>query len=391
MKVLVPISLLVTFTFSLFAVACTSSKQAPKENADGGVVLATRQIAPSTTAPGQPPLLQRPSPGFGTLPTTEPSHGAEYERALAQGRRATAAKQWQQAIDEFTAALALDPLSSRAAAERGYARLLAGDLEGARADLELARRTSGDSAVLASVLHNLGMLEERAGNDAKASALKAQAKKVRQNVALAKSGKVECPMAKVEALEPQYFATYVEVATAMDQKYPNPSNEEKEHQPNQDEALAQQRLTNTTDPKSRVFIVGSQDSSSGPLHLLVRRQDGKLAVYWEIAPSMGGLCGGKLKTAVTTTNTAHVVVDAEELVRSTCGGDPTVHNCCVTGSHEVRHLIYDLRRDRMVLQLVENLMGAKGGYDAPRVDVFAQDEQVLYIGAGCDDRINFGR
>lgn len=391
MKPLVPSPLLVAVALSLFAVACARSKQAPNEKSDSGLALETRSSAPRSTALEPFPVAQPASPESGTSPVVEPSHGAEYERALSQGRRATAAKQWQRAIAEFTAALAVEPRDSRAAAERGYARLLAEDLEGARADLEQARRAPADSAVLASTLHNLGLLEERAGNGAKASELEAQAKRIRKNAALAKSGKVECPLAEVAVPEPEYFPSMMAIAAAMDQKYPNQSNEVPERQPDKDEAAALQRLTNTKDPESRVFIVGAQDSSNGPLHLLVRRHDGKLAVYWEIAQPMGGLCGGKLKTAVHTTTAAHVIVDAEELMRSNCGGEPTVHNCCVTGSHDVRHFIYDPGRDRMVLQLVETLMGEKTSYDAPRVDVFVQDGQVMYIGAGCDNRIGFRR
>jgi tetratricopeptide (TPR) repeat protein len=334
-------------------------------------------------------MEQKASPDAGTSPIEEPSHGAQYERALALGRRATAVKKWQQAIEAFTSALALEPHDSRALAERGYARMLADDLEGARADFEQARRAPADSAVLASILHNLGMLEERAGKSAKASEFTAQAKRVRRNATLGKSGKGECPMAEVEAPAPERFDSFMAIATAMDQKYPDQSNEAPGRQPDIDEASAQYRLTNTKDPKARVFIVGSQDSSSGPLHLVALQQDGKLAMYWEIGPPMVGLCGGKLKTNVTTTHVAHVVVDAEELMRSNCGGDRTVHNCCVTGSHEVRHLIYDLGRDKMVLQLVETLTGEKETYDEPRVDVFVQDDQVMYIGAGCDNRSSF--
>ncbi len=89
---------------------------------------------------------------------------AAYRTAMQEGRTQTRAKAYDAAIAAFGRALARRPNDARALAERGYARLLASDLDGARTDLELARQRTQDPARLGPIWFNVGLVAEAAGN-----------------------------------------------------------------------------------------------------------------------------------------------------------------------------------------------------------------------------------
>ena len=80
------------------------------------------------------------------------------------GRKHTAQKQYALAIDEFDAALASDPELAVAYSGRGYAHLLAGHLEEARADFEAALEREKKPHFQAAVHFNLGLVAQREGN-----------------------------------------------------------------------------------------------------------------------------------------------------------------------------------------------------------------------------------
>jgi len=83
---------------------------------------------------------------------------------LDEGRRLTRAGDYATAITTFDAAIELDAALARAWSERGYAKLLAGDLPGARADLEAALPLDEGAAYRAAVHYNLGQVAERSGD-----------------------------------------------------------------------------------------------------------------------------------------------------------------------------------------------------------------------------------
>jgi tetratricopeptide (TPR) repeat protein len=87
-----------------------------------------------------------------------------FSAEMQAGRTHTKAKAYADAIAAFDRALVQRPQQPRALAERGYARLLARDLVGARADLEAARERSSDPARLGPIWFNLGLVEEAAGD-----------------------------------------------------------------------------------------------------------------------------------------------------------------------------------------------------------------------------------
>ncbi len=86
------------------------------------------------------------------------------EQRAAQGRERSRAGDQVGALQAFGEALASDPELAGAWAGRGRAKLLAGDLAGAKADLEKAFLFVRDTDTQAAVWYDLGQVAERAGD-----------------------------------------------------------------------------------------------------------------------------------------------------------------------------------------------------------------------------------
>jgi hypothetical protein len=102
-----------------------------------------------------------------------------YTAALARGRKATVAKKYVQAEEQFSKCLELVRDDPRALAERGYARLLADKPAEARTDLVGARKVAPNSALLLQILHNLTLVERKLGDERAASAYEAERKQLK--------------------------------------------------------------------------------------------------------------------------------------------------------------------------------------------------------------------
>jgi hypothetical protein len=100
--------------------------------------------------------------------TIDPDAGVAYAGALKRGRAATVKKDYHSAIAAFDEALAAIPKEPRALAERGYAKLLAGDNYGARMDLWAARGRTKDEKLGSQIWWNLGLIAEREKDDSAA-------------------------------------------------------------------------------------------------------------------------------------------------------------------------------------------------------------------------------
>lgn len=106
-----------------------------------------------------------------------PAERSAYARGLAEGRKLTVEKDYAGAVAAFTCALGAIPGDGRALAERGYARLLAQDLDLAMDDFasSLAAIAADDKELRAQVEFNIGLVYEQRGfkNDASARKLAA--------------------------------------------------------------------------------------------------------------------------------------------------------------------------------------------------------------------------
>jgi Flp pilus assembly protein TadD len=98
----------------------------------------------------------------------------QYVRGLSRGRKATVAKDYPAAVKHFDEALAAEPGDARALSERGYARLLGGELDAAAKDLEEAAKRAGGADLLRQILFNQASLAEKRGDTATADTLRAK-------------------------------------------------------------------------------------------------------------------------------------------------------------------------------------------------------------------------
>jgi tetratricopeptide (TPR) repeat protein len=82
---------------------------------------------------------------------------------LREGRKATLAKEYEEARTAFTRCIDVSKANGRAISERGYAAMLANQLELAEADFDDARRLTTDSKLLAQIWFNIGLVREKHG------------------------------------------------------------------------------------------------------------------------------------------------------------------------------------------------------------------------------------
>jgi hypothetical protein len=99
-----------------------------------------------------------------------PADAGAARTKLAEAREHTRAKDYAAAIAAFDAAILADPKMARAWAGRGYAKLLAGDLSGAKKDSERALELDETEGFQASVHYNLGLVAQKQGKTSAAKA-----------------------------------------------------------------------------------------------------------------------------------------------------------------------------------------------------------------------------
>ena len=129
-----------------------------------------------------PSVMKEEEPKGATAEAT-----AQAKVRLNAGRKLTRAKDFAAAIAEYDAALALDPKLAQAWSERGYAKLLAGDLDAAKDDLEHALPFDEGNNYRASVHYNLGLVAEKKGDLATAKAEFSESIDMRPNATVSKA------------------------------------------------------------------------------------------------------------------------------------------------------------------------------------------------------------
>ena len=123
----------------------------------------TSPPAPDAT-PAATPQKMTERPAKRVITAADTLAHTQFMAAMQIGRAQTRAKAYTEAIAAFDQALVHQSNHPRALAERGYAKLLAKDLTGARADLELARQRTQDPARLGPIWFNVGLVAEASGN-----------------------------------------------------------------------------------------------------------------------------------------------------------------------------------------------------------------------------------
>jgi hypothetical protein len=130
-----------------------------------------------------------------------------FARAVAEGRKATTAKRYDDAIRAFGDALHAVPDSAAALAERGYAELLSDRLDDAEKDLVKSRGLTNDPALLGPISFNLGLVREKRKDPEGARAAFAQSNDIRPTKAaeaklVALGGSASCTATEFSAKLP---------------------------------------------------------------------------------------------------------------------------------------------------------------------------------------------
>jgi hypothetical protein len=98
------------------------------------------------------------------VPAVDAETAKHFVAELAAGRQHTAKRSFAEAIAAFDRALSAIPDHPRALAGRGYARLLAQELEQAEEDLQRALRRAPELNLRSAIVFNLGLVAERRGD-----------------------------------------------------------------------------------------------------------------------------------------------------------------------------------------------------------------------------------
>lgn len=182
--------------------------------ADEAPVPAARTVSRSRPA-GQP----------GDGPLADPARRKAFWTAIRSGRSATAGGKLDAAVTAYDAALAVAPDHPRALSGRGYARLLAGDLDGATEDLELALGMNPSREIQGAAHFNLGLVAEKRGDPAEAIRHFQLSNKVRPSKPAAKKLANSAPVCAVDIdnddEEPRHFDSWLAFArVAMEDRAP---------------------------------------------------------------------------------------------------------------------------------------------------------------------------
>lgn len=180
-----------------------ATKPAPSPSAAKALAeLAFSSVAKAKAAPSAAPAKPSGAP-------VEKAAQATYAGGLKDGRAATVAKKYDDAIAAFSKALAAVPGDARALSERGYAKFLAGKLDAAEADFRQAEAATKDAKLLASIYFNHGLVAEKRNLPEVARAAFAKSDQLRATPAAAKklAGASACGAVITTAPSPLVEAT----------------------------------------------------------------------------------------------------------------------------------------------------------------------------------------
>jgi hypothetical protein len=135
-------------------------------------------LATAHAAVSAAPAPERPQPAV--LDAAGQRRARAYLSSLAAGRKATVARDYAKAIEQFGKCLESAPADPRALAERGYARLLSGQLPEAEADLAAAAKLAPSAALLSQILHNQLQVAKKRGDERSAARFEAAKQELAQ-------------------------------------------------------------------------------------------------------------------------------------------------------------------------------------------------------------------
>jgi hypothetical protein len=330
--------------------------------------------------------------------------------ALAKGRKATIAKDYAVANEQFNKCLELLPNDSRALAERGYARLLADRWQEAQKDLIAAEHSAPNSMLRRQIVHNLMLVARKLGDDRAAQAWEAEKKRIDQarNV----SGNIACTSTVSSSdLEPMVIESF---DTAL--KRVISEHARADGCPENEVSFASPRDSETNEEHRRVTVLAAQhpfpdekivvwtQGSSGYRNHAIIAQGGKFYVYPNLSTGGIALCGFDGLAEVTIegggATPMRIQVNRVSLVRGykcaepngdcTAEGTP-IMGFCAWSSSEMNVTILDAKTFRGIRSLVASAEPKGEGGDAPDplMDLDWHSDHVMVEACGQRQRVPY--
>jgi hypothetical protein len=355
---------------------------------------------PSTSASG---VAAAPSASGATIGDEQKAKLKAYGAAMEKGRKATREKDWPTAIASFGLALSHRPGDVRALSERGYAKDLAGDFDGALKDLRKALGAARSADLQAQIWFNIGLAEEGRKDDEAA------------RIAFAKSNELrptKQAQAKLAGKAPAC------TAASVDRSYA-PGSEYAGWLPAYQGLVGRYRARNpglpiadaTTDEEAKALLCKAQGCvGEGPwivsvgdaavlteLHVIVPAPGDakKLLAFEEVGEGIGGSCAYVDQVVIKGGDPLQVHVSSadRDVVYVRKGATGEMQECtkdfdgcevaCMPGEWQERDLFFDVAKKRRVVAIDQTGTGAK-----KLVDVSRAKGEVVLAGQGCDQRVS---
>lgn len=391
----------------LLPVACVFLFACPQGGAPGGEPAKTTGVEKKAEAPATPTKVEAPTKARAVAPALAKGERRKLDQqldegkrrafwaAIQQGRKQTAGKDYAAAVASFDAALKEIPGHPRALSGRGYARLLAGELDAAEKDLSEALAQPGDPKIESAIAFNLGLVAEKRGDAEAARRHFTVAQTLRPSPAVAAklAEGPACPARVDHSQESQLYASFLEIWQAfVAQGVVDPEAQVK------DESRARAMICDSVDFRAENrpnydACAGAKDgpwlvSHSAELwgHHLIERADGG---QWRVtAVGDGGIsrCGQRDTLTLTLGDVVHVrretgygivveVMEGKDGDIVECEGDGPCMTACGEDEVEVVDYLFSLKNPRPVVV-------SRGLED--QVEVVVNGWDVRLKGGGCD-------
>ncbi|HRG99796.1 MAG TPA: tetratricopeptide repeat protein, partial [Polyangiaceae bacterium] len=367
----------------------------PSAGADAASSGPTVPPAPSATATAAPSAAAAPKVQKGKV-VIEKSIARAYADGLKKGRTETLAKRYDAAVAGFDAALVALPGDARAISERGYARLLAGKYDAARADLREAESRTKDPKLLAQIHFNHGLVAEKLNraDEAKASFARSNSLNPTKAAAAKLTGGAACEAVVALGTEGTFVAnSWAAAYEALRTADPQASADTKLGT----EAAAKERLCARA-PAGHCEDVLSfsteAEATSWAFHPVLKVDGGYLIGKEALSERYDMPCGGDEKLVITESGGLRMLrfenetgmrvpvcagTNGDEL--SDCGpNDIPVTSACGTAPASLAVAIFDVAKKKLAATV-----RASGDDKKPPV-VTLEGRTLKVSGAGCNVR-----
>lgn len=318
--------------------------------------------------------------------------------AIQEGRKLTASKDYAGAIASFDAALVQIPEHPRALSGRGYAQLLAGQLDAAEADLRKALAAPGTAKIEAAIEFNLGLVAEKRGDLEAAKQRFAVANLLRPSKAAADklAGAPSCPAEIVYEDDSELYSDFTEVWERLRKDEvvaaePRPADEKAARAAVcNSEAVNGEVQANPDACKGLDPWMVTHDGDWQWVHYVIEAGD---AGQWRVHEvGTGGIarCGQRDKLTITRGDvtvvhretgygTVHDVMEGKDGEIVDCDGDAECFTACGEDEVEVVDYLFSPRNPDAIRISRSALAG---------VEVVVSGTEVRLRGGGCDQVVS---